>query len=194
MSLKIRSYRKQDEKEWAKCHMLVDLEATAGQLLKEKPEYDGKTVELVATIGDRIVGFLDIEIEYLEHTLCCKKTKGNGMLWDVGVLKEFRGRGIGSSLLKEGIRRGKKHGLQRLEAWTVEEEAKNFYEKFGFRRFYDYHHIRCEKREKLKEFDRDGVHVISVYAHVMPEADLKEVIKKYEPKQVLKCSGFEISV
>jgi len=194
MSLKIRSYRKQDEKEWVNCHMLVDLEATAGQLLKEKPKYDGKSVELVAIIEDRIVGFLDIEMENAEHRVCYKRTKGNGMLWDVGVLKEFRRRRVGSKLLKEGIRRAKKHGLQRLEAWTVEEEAKAFYEKLGFGRFYDYHHVRCEKREKLKEFDRDSLHVISLYAHVMPEADLDEVIKKYEPKQVLTCSGYEISV
>lgn len=174
--------------------MLVDLEATAGQLLKEKPKHDGKSVELVAIIEDRIVGFLDIEMENPEHRVCYKKTEGNGMLWDVGVLKEFRRRGVGSRLLKEGIRRAKKHGLQRLEAWTVEEEAKTFYEKLGFGRFYDYHHVRCEKREKLKEFDSDSFHVISLCAHVMPEADLDEVIKKYEPKQVLACSGYELSV
>jgi ribosomal protein S18 acetylase RimI-like enzyme len=194
MTLKIRSYRKQDEKEWVKCHMLVDLEATAGELLKEKPKHDGRSVELVAIIENRMVGFIDIEIEDREHKVCYTKTDGNGMLWDVGVLKEFRRHGIGSQLLKEAIRRAKKHGLRRLEAWTVEEDAKSFYEKLGFKRFYDYHHIRCEKREKLKEFDMNGVHVISLYAHVMPEADLDELIKKYEPKQVLTCSGFEISV
>lgn len=194
MSVKIRSYKKQDETEWTKCHVLVDLEAVAGELLKKKPKYDGKTVELVATTENRIIGFLDIEIEDPEHKICFKKTEGNGMLWNIGVLKEFRGRGIGSRLLKEGIRRARKRGLRRLEAWTVEEDAKSFYEKSGFKRFYDYHHIRCENRKSLKEFDRDGVHVISLYAHVMPEADLPTVMREYEPKQVLKCTGFEISV
>jgi ribosomal protein S18 acetylase RimI-like enzyme len=194
MSFKIRSYKKRDETEWTKCHVLIDLEAVAGELLKKKPKYDGKTIELVATTEDRIIGFLDVEIEDPEHKICYKKTKGNGMLWNVGVLKEFRRRGIGSGLLKEGIRRAKKQGLRRLEAWTVEEDVKSFYEKSGFKRFYDYHHVRCENRKNLKEFDRDGVHVISLYAHVMPEADLSTVMRKYEPKQILKCTGFEISV
>jgi len=194
MNLKIRSYTKRDEKEWVECHVLVDLEATAGQLLKEKPKYHGKSVELVATIRDRIVGFLDIELEDPELQICFKKAEGNGMLWDLGVLKEYRARGIDSKLLKEGIKRAKKRGLQRLEAWTVEEDAKGFYEKSGFRRFYDYHHVYCEKREKLKEFDRDGMHVTSLYAHVMPEANLDEIIRKYEPKQVHACSGFDLSV
>jgi ribosomal protein S18 acetylase RimI-like enzyme len=192
MGLRIRSYRKQDEKEWIKCHVLVDLEATAGQLLKEKPKYDGKSVELVATVADRLVGFLDIEMEEPGRQICLNKAEGNGMLWDIGVLKECRGRGIGLKLLREGIRRARKLGLRRLEAWTVEKDAKGFYEKFGFKRFYDYHHVELEKRMKLKAFDRDGMHVISLYAHVMPEADIKEVVRKYEPKQVHACSGFEI--
>jgi len=192
MSLRIRSYRKRDEKEWIKCHVLVDLEATAGQLLKEKPKYDGKSVELVATVADRLVGFLDIEMEEPGRQICLNKAEGNGMLWDIGVLKECRGRGIGLKLLREGIRRARKHGLRRLEAWTVEKDAKGFYEKFGFKRFYDYHHVELEKREKLKAFDRDGMHVISLYAHVMPEVGIKEVSRKYEPKRVHACSGFEI--
>jgi ribosomal protein S18 acetylase RimI-like enzyme len=194
MNLKIRSFKKQDEREWVNCHMLVDLEATAGQLLKEKPKYDGKSVELVATIAGGVVGFLDIEMENPRRQVCFRKVEGNGMLWDIGVLKGYRGRGVGSKLLKGGIERAKKHGLRRLEAWTVEKDAKGFYEKFGFKRFYDYHHVHCEKRQEQKEFDRHGMHITSLYAHVMPEADLEEVIRKYEPKQALACSGFEIYV
>jgi GNAT superfamily N-acetyltransferase len=194
MGFKIRSYRKRDEKKWTTCHALVDLESLAGELLKKKPKYGGNTVELVATTEDRIIGFLDIEMEDAKRKICYKRTRGNGMLWGVGVLKEFRRRGIGSGLLKEGIRRAKKQGLRRLEAWTVEEDLKSFYEKIGFKRFYDYHHIRCENRTKLKDFDRDGVNVMSLYAHIMPEADLQTVMRKYEPKQVLKCTGFEFFV
>jgi ribosomal protein S18 acetylase RimI-like enzyme len=194
MNVKIRSYKRQDEKEWVKCHALTDLEATAGQLLKEKPKYDGKSVELVATEAGRVVGFLDIEMENPERQVCFRKGEGNGMLWNIGVLKEHRRCGVGSKLLRRGIERAKKHGLRRLEAWTVEEDVKGFYEKFGFKRFYDYHHVYCEKREKLKEFDSDGMHVVSLYAHVMPEANLEELIRKYEPRQVHVCSGFEIYV
>lgn len=174
--------------------MLIDLGASGGELLKEKPRYDGKSVELVATINGKIVGFLDIELESSPGKICYKKVEGNGMLWDIGVLKEYRRRGIATRLLNEGIQRAKRSGLQRLEAWTVEEDAKGFYEKYGFIKFYEYHHIRINKREKLKAFDKNGLHVISLYAHIMPETKLEDIIEKYKPKEVFTCSGFEKDV
>ncbi len=174
--------------------MLIDLTASGGELLKQKPKYSGKSVELVATMDSKIVGFLDIELESSPGKICHKKVEGNGMLWDIGVMKEYRKRGIATRLLNEGIGRAKKYGLQRLEAWTVEENAKPFYEKYGFTKFYEYHHVRINGREKLRAFDRNGLHVISLYAHVMPETDLEDIIEKYKPKEVFTCSGFEINV
>ena len=194
MELRIRRYRNQDENEWVKCHMLIDLEATAGELLKKKPKYSGRSVELVATMSDKMVGFLDIELETLPEQICFRKIEGNGMLWDLGVVREHRRQGIARKLLDEGIRRARKLGLQRLEAWTVEEDAKGFYKKYGFKEFYRYHHIRCDKREKLRAFDKNGLHVVSLYAHVMPDTNLHEVIENYEPKEVFTCVGFEINV
>lgn len=194
MSLRIRRYRRRDEGEWIKCHMLVDLEASGGELLKEKPKYDGKSIELVATIDDKIIGFLDIELEGSPGKICYKKIEGNGMLWDIGVLKEYRRQGIATRLLNEGINRARRYGLQRLEAWTVEENAKRFYENNGFTEFYKYHHIRINKRENLKAFDKNGLHIISLYAHIMPETNLEDVIKKYNPKEVFECLGFKKDV
>jgi len=171
--------------------MLVDLKATGGELLKEKLKYEGKSIELVATIDDKIIGFLDIELEGSPGKICYKKVEGNGMLWDIGMLKEYRRKRVATRLLNEGIKRAKKYGLQRLEAWTVEESAKPFYKKYGFTEFYKYHHIRINKRESLKAFDKNGLHVISLYAHIMPETSLEDVIKKYQPKEVRECLGFE---
>lgn len=183
-----------DKAEWIKCHMLIDLDASGGELLKEKPKYDGKSIELVVTMNDKIVGFLDIELESSLGKICYKKVKGNGMLWDIGVSKQHRRRGIATRLLNEGIKRAKRYGLQRLEAWTVEEKAKRFYENYGFIKFYEYHHIRIDKREKLKAFDKNGMHVISLYAHLMPETTLEDITEKYNPKEVFTCSGFEKDV
>lgn len=174
--------------------MMVDLFASGGKLLKEKPKYSGKSVELVATMNNRIVGFLDIELEDSSGHVCYKKAEGNGMLWDIGVLKEFRRQGIATKLLNEGVRRARKYELRRLEAWTVEENARRFYENYGFTEFYKYHHIRISNRESLKAFDKNGLHAISLYAHIMPETSLEDVIGKYKPKEVFECLGFEKEV
>lgn len=107
------------------------------------------------------------------------------MLWDIGVSLEFRRRGIATKLLNEGIEHGRRLGMKRLEAW-------NFYDRFGFEKFYEYYHVLISNRENLRAFDRDGLHVVEIYAHVMPETDLEEVKRKYQPKEVLTCRGYEL--
>jgi ribosomal protein S18 acetylase RimI-like enzyme len=192
MDLVIREYRDEDEKEWLKCHVLVDLKSKGGRLLRNKPKFTGKTIELIALVEEKIVGFIDIELEENVGSVCYKKHDGNAMLWDIGVLPEFRKKGIATKLLEEGIRRGKQQDMKRLEAWSVEEDAWKFYEKRGFKKFYEYHHVLINNRQKLKAFDKDGLHVIELYAHVMPEVDLESTIAKYQPKEVLVCRGYEL--
>jgi len=194
MDLEIRNYHSEDEEEWLKCHMLIDLEAIGGELLKKKPKYEDKSIELVATLYGNIIGFLDIELENSPGKICHLKVKGSGMLWDIGVLKEYRRQGIATKLLKEGIGRAKKEEAKRLEAWTIEEDAKRFYERLGFKKFYEYHHVLVNKRKKLKTLDKDGMHIINVYAHVMPDTNIDSIVEKYEPKKFYVCTGFEISV
>ena len=41
---------------------------------------------------------------------------------------------------------------------------------------------------------KDGLHVISLYSHIMPQANLQDIIKKYKPKEVFECLGFEKDV
>ena len=153
MDLFIRSYRDEDEENWLKCHALVYLNTNERRLLKKKPKYAGKPVELVATVNDGIIGFLDIELEAAPRSLCFKKLDRNGMLWGIGVLREYRRRGVATKLLNEGLKLGRKYGMRRLEAWTIEEEARGFYEKHGFKKFYEYYHILLDDREKLRGLD-----------------------------------------
>ncbi|MDH7477692.1 MAG: GNAT family N-acetyltransferase [Candidatus Bathyarchaeota archaeon] len=193
MKFTIRDYEPIDEEEWLKCHALVYLGSNERILERNKPKYDGKTVELIALSNKKIVGFLDIELEETPGSVCYKKAEGNGMLWDIGVLPEFRRKGVATQLLNEGIKRGKKLGMKRLEAWSIEPSAWKFYEKYGFKKFFEYHHIRINNREKLWPFDKDGMHIVEVYAHIMPETDLRTIIEKYQPKEVLPCYGYELN-
>jgi len=194
MDLAIRQYRVEDEKEWLRVHALVYLDSNERRLLRAKPKHEGKTIELVAEVNSEIVGFLDIELEETPGQVCFKKLLGNGMLWDIGVLLEHRGKGIATRLLNEGMRRGKRQSMRRLEAWSIEPNAWRFYEKYGFKKFYEYHHVLIDNRERLRAFDEDGMHIIELYAHVMPETDLKEIVTKYQPRGVMPCHGFELTL
>jgi len=192
MDFIIRNYQPNDEKEWLKCHALAYLGSNERILERSKPKYHGKTVELVALYDKKIVGFLDIELEETPGSICFRKAEGNGMLWDIGVLPKFRRRGVATKLLNEGIKSGKKLGMKRLEAWSIEPPAWKFYEKYGFKKFFEYHHVRINNREKLRAFDRDGLHIVEVYAHVMPETNLKIIVEKYQPEEVYPCYGYEL--
>ncbi len=193
MNLVIQEYKDKFEEEWLKCHATAYLHSNERRIEHSKPKYTGKTIELVALEGEKILGYLDIELEDTSGSMCYKKLDGNGMLWDIGVLPEYRRRGIATKLLHEGTRRGKKLGMKRLEAWSIEPNAWKFYAKYGFQKFFEYHHVLVSKREKLREFDKDGMHIIEIYAHVMPETDIKTVIEKYQPK-ILQCCGFELTL
>jgi len=194
MSLVIREYKESDEKEWLKCHALAYLDSNERKLERNKPKYAGKSIQLTATVDEKIVGYLDIELEEIPGSICYKKLDGNGMLWDIGVLPEFRRKGIATKLVDEGVRRGKKWGMKRLEAWSIEPNAWKFYEKYGFKKFFEYHHILINNREKLRIFDKDGMHIVEMYAHVMPETGLKAIIEKHQPKEILPCCGFELEL
>lgn len=190
----IREYRIEAEEEWLKCHALVYFDSNERRLLRNKPKYSGKSIELVGLFDRKIIGFLDIELEETQGSICYKKSDGNGMVWDIGVLPEFRRKGIGTDLLNAGIVRGKKLGMKRLEAWSIEQNAWKFYEKYGFKKFFEYHQVLIDNREKLRVFDRDGMHTVEMYVHAMPETELEAIVKKYHPKEIMPCCGFELAL
>lgn len=80
----------------------------------EKPRYERQSIELVAVDDNDIIGFLDIELEDVSRSVCYKKVEGNAMLWDIGVLKAYRRKGLASKLLSEGVSQAKKHSAERL--------------------------------------------------------------------------------
>ncbi len=54
----------------------------------------------------------------------------------MGVVKDFRGKGIGSSLIKTALSRAKANGMERIELEVFENNAPalRLYEKIGFKR------------------------------------------------------------
>jgi ribosomal protein S18 acetylase RimI-like enzyme len=84
---------------------------------------------VVALAGDRVVGWCDI-VPLPRHT------KAHGGVLGIGVIKRYRGRGIGPALLSAAIEKARAGGLTRVELTVREENTRAIvlYERFGFER------------------------------------------------------------
>jgi len=84
---------------------------------------------LVATVNEQIVGILAL----LDSLLC--STPEPGLSVGVHIVRDWRGRGIGSAMLRYAMRWAKEHNYQRLEAdiFTTNERSVRVFSKAGFR-------------------------------------------------------------
>jgi len=84
-------------------------------------------VRLIALDGTKVVGWSDIGVSDREGFTHAGRL---GM----GVLKEYRGQGIGSRLLEETLSVARDHGLERVEldVYASNNPAIRLYEKFEF--------------------------------------------------------------
>ncbi len=141
--MQIRQYRPSDETGWVRCRVLAFLDtAYYDNVLREKEKYVHSSIELVAEENGQIVGFLDIEYEIEEGTVCSRGEGLGGMIWHIAVHPDFRSLGIGKQLLQESEKLAKERGLNRLEAWTRDDIWVNkWYEKNGFVKVDAYLHV-----------------------------------------------------
>jgi RimJ/RimL family protein N-acetyltransferase len=84
---------------------------------------------LVATVDGEVVGILA-----LIDTLVCS-TPMPAVAVGLHLVRQWRGRGIGSALLRYALRWAKEHGYQRLEAdiFTTNKRSVHLFSKAGFR-------------------------------------------------------------
>jgi len=138
MAIKIRRARKSDAKGFNACVGAVAEERRYIAQVRRPPLAASKKWMafvlgarfplMVAVDGRRIVGWCDIaprEIPGFEHT------GGLGM----GLIAEYRGRGVGARLLKTVIARCRERGIEKLELQVMagNRPARSLYRKFGFR-------------------------------------------------------------
>ena len=85
---------------------------------------DPSSITMVVCEGNTIIGVASIHIIYkLSRTL--------GLIEDVAVNKNHRGKGIGKSLVEKLIEIGKQKNCDKIVLNTSEKNSK-FYEKIGF--------------------------------------------------------------
>ena len=85
---------------------------------------DPNSITMVVCEGNTIIGVASIHVIYkLSRTL--------GLIEDVAVNKDHRGKGIGKSLVEKLIEIGKQKNCDKIVLNTSEKNSK-FYEKIGF--------------------------------------------------------------
>ncbi|MBS4191953.1 GNAT family N-acetyltransferase [Bacillus sp. FJAT-49705] len=189
----IRRYKEEDELGWVRCRILSFLDtAYFDNVLKEKEKYENPSIELVAVIDNQIVGLIDIEYEIEEGTVCSRGKGNGGMIWHIAVHPDFRRRGIGKKLLLEAENISKDIGLNRLEAWTRDDDwVIKWYEANHFEKVESYLQVFINGGEELKGVLRSEVpmlYPVQVFAHYVGEE--KEIVKN-KFKRVHECFCFE---
>lgn len=191
--MEIRDYNPNDESGWVRCRVLSFLDtAYFDNVLKEKEKYDNPSIELVAVEEEQIVGILDIEYENKEGTVCSRGTGLGGMIWHIAVHPDFRRKGIGTLLLKKAEQLSKEKQLNRLEAWTRDDDwVNNWYKKNGFLNVESYLHVYLDGREELSGYIKSEVpelYPVHTFAHYVGTE--KENIKE-KFNRVHECICFE---
>lgn len=189
--MKIRPYQIEDEQEWVRCRVLSFLDtAYFDNVLKEKEIYENPAMELVAEEEGQIVGLIDIEYEMKERTVCSRGTGLGGMIWHIAVHPDFRREGIGTKLLNEAERIAKNKGLNRLEAWTRDDEWVNkWYVKNGFTKVESYLHVYIDGGNELKgtiKSEMPNLFPVQAFAHYVGE-DVELVKKKFNRAHECVC-------
>lgn len=191
--MEIRAYRCEDEIGWVRCRVLSFLDtAYYDNVLTEKEKYDNPAIELVAIENDQVVGLIDIEYEVMERTVCSRGVGLGGMIWHIAVHPDHRRKGIGSQLLYEAEKIAKEKGLNRLEAWTRDDQwVNNWYKNNRFEQVESYLQAFMDGEDELKEVMKSaisGLYPIQAYAHYVGE-DKETIRKKF--KRVHECICFE---
>ncbi|MFF2753708.1 GNAT family N-acetyltransferase [Psychrobacillus sp. NPDC058041] len=188
----IRPYCSTDEVGWVRCRTLAFLDtAYYENVLNKKEKYENPAIELVAELGGLIVGLIDVEYEVTERTVCSRGTGLGGMIWHIAVHPDYRRQGIGEALLKEAEKLAILLGLNRLEAWTRDDEwVNNWYEKNQFLKVDSYYHVFMEGSELngVIEANISKMYPATVFAHYIgQEIDML----KTKFKRIHECVCYE---
>jgi hypothetical protein len=112
-------------------YVLMDIygkDAAAERAFLEKLDRS-RNLFLVATVEGAVVGILAL----LDQPLCSGAP--DALAVGVHLVREWRGRGIGSALLRYAVRWAVAHGFRRIEAdiFTANERSLHLFRKAGFR-------------------------------------------------------------
>ncbi|UCE15006.1 MAG: GNAT family N-acetyltransferase [Candidatus Heimdallarchaeota archaeon] len=144
MPLSIRQYTQTDEDTWVECHLQSYYNSIyIDELVKVKPRYENPAIELVALEGNKIVGVLDVEIEAYPGHFCLDDSIQSGMISIIGVMPQYRKRGVATNLIEMSSKVLKdSYDIRRLEIWIRDDPELNVcLQKIGFHQIHHYFQV-----------------------------------------------------
>ncbi|MTI96224.1 MAG: GNAT family N-acetyltransferase [Firmicutes bacterium] len=192
----IRQYHKSDELNWLDVHASVMVDSSAWWIvLHKKPEYaSGKVVDLVAEADGRIIGFISIEVD----SEIMKPERDCGFVWEFGVHRDWRGRGVGWQLFTAAHREMlSEFGVRRSIWYSQEPRSQEWYQRVGMKEIDRHMQLSLLPTPEQKEmFKADGFACWRMRGSCAPE-DFERIQSKYtviEDDDTLKprlCIGYE---
>ncbi len=183
--MEIRNYVKEDEQNWLRCRLLSFYDCSYyDDVIHKKPSYNNEVIDLVALDDNMIIGFIEVEIEKSKKDVCYLDGELGGVIWNLGVLSEYRRNRVATLLLNEAIKLGKQKQLTRFEAWTQDDIAANkWYQNNKFKFIESYLNVyadgdECEKNNLISKNigERYGFRCLNFEAPIKRK---KEMLEKY---------------
>ena len=179
--MKIRKYLKNDEKDWLQCRLLSFFDTSYyDNIVRKKENYDNNAINLVAIEDNKIIGFIDVEIEKIKKQACYLEGKLGGVIWELGVLPEYRNKKTATRLLERAITLAKAKNICRFEAWTQDDIPINYwYKKHNFQYKEGYLNVFADQGKLVSDEIGKilGVRIVNFEASL----DRKdELVKKYK--------------
>jgi ribosomal protein S18 acetylase RimI-like enzyme len=188
----VRPYREADEQGWVRCRVLSFLgSAYHDDVRADKERYEGPSIELVANVGDEVVGLIDVELEREPGTVCSERDGLGGMIWNVATHPDHQRLGIATALLREAERLARPEGVVRFEAWTRDDaHVHAWYESRGFQLVDSYLHVYVELQDGLRDLFpiTEGLRPVKLFAHYVGD-EQEEIRRRFA--RVHDCVLFE---
>lgn len=191
--IEIRDYRPEDERAWLECRLLSFFYSSYyDDVQREKNTFENAVIDLVAECEGRIVGFIEVECENEDSIVCEEGIRPAGMIWNIGVLSEYRRQGIAGQLLNEAIERARTTGIARFEAYTRDDPGVlEWYERKGFRLVMSYLHVYMNHFELTDTIGKEVERMIPIQmmAHYTG-GDQETILSRF--KRVHRCHRLQL--
>jgi GNAT superfamily N-acetyltransferase len=195
--VEIRNYTPSDEDNWIKCQVYSYLESPYYDVLnKVKPRYENPAIELVGVENGRIIGIMDIEIEQELGHFCFNDTKRSAMVSVIGVLTNHRRRGIGSKLIKKGIKLIQENfEIHQIEIWIREDPGTiSWLKQLKFHEIHQFYEVTLSS-DFFEKYQIDlpfGIIPVFLTGNVESE-DFSQLVQQHPPEKTFPIIIFERS-
>jgi ribosomal protein S18 acetylase RimI-like enzyme len=132
--MEYREYTASDENGWVQCRLLSFLDCSYYDDVRiTKETYIHPSVCYIAEENDTIVGFIDVEYERKAGDVCYFDGEPGAVVWHLGVLPEYRRKGVAKKLWATAKAALVELGVKRFEVWTQDDIVSNeWYVSQGF--------------------------------------------------------------